>query len=75
MKKRILGMSLTASMLISLIVSPTACADVLDSTMTGKIINIGSYYGNPMQYTIAGSRDVDGDGIEELMCYSTNLLF
>ncbi len=75
MKKRILGMSLTVSMLMSLIVSPVTHADVLDSTMTGKIINIGSYSGNPMQYTIAGSRDVDGDGIEELMCYSTKQLF
>lgn len=75
MKKRLLSLGIAAGILASLPAAPDAYAQTLSDAPVGSIVSMGSYYGVPMQFKISGSRDVDGDGEEELMLSSARLLF
>ena len=49
-------------------------AAVLGSSNIGEIVEFGKYYDTPIQYVIGGTRDVDGDGQEEIFLYSKEIL-
>lgn len=74
-KQKITSLILSAAIACTTMLVPVAAsAETLDAEMTGKIVQFGEYYGNPVNYKIGGTRDVDGDGTEELFLYSEKII-
>lgn len=73
MKKQFISIGAAAAMLSAVYV-PAVHAETLGAAQKGKILQFGTYAGQPINYVIGGSRDVNGDGEEELFLYSKNFV-
>lgn len=73
MKKELISIGAAITMLVSGFV-PMVHAETLTTALTGKVLQFGTYAGQPIKYVIGGSRDVNGDGEEELFLYSKNFV-
>ena len=73
MKKKLISIG-AAVALLSAVYVPAVHAETLGAAQKGKILQFGTYAGQPINYVIGGSRDVNGDGEDELFLYSKNFV-
>ena len=73
MKKQFISIGAAVAMLSAVYV-PAVHAETLGTAQKGKILQFGTYVGQPINYVIGGSRDVNGDGEKELFLYSKNFV-
>lgn len=73
MKKKLISIGAAMTLFASGFV-PMVHAETLTTELTGKVLQFGTYAGQPIKYVIGGSRDVNGDGEEELFLYSKNFV-
>lgn len=73
MKKELISIGAAITMLVSGFV-PMVHAETLTTELTGQVLQFETYAGQPINYVIGGSRDVNGDGEDELFLYSKNFV-
>ena len=59
---------------MTLLIPEYVSAATINSAAAGSIVEFGSYYNKPIQYKIGGTRDVDGDGQNEVFLYSKDII-